>query len=98
MGGAKVTLRIDAEGRGVLIGRRLPPPPRGRIYQVWRLEAGAGKPVPTSALFGVRRDGSADVAVPGRLGRGEKVLVTDEPLGGSEAPTRTPMLSVATSS
>jgi anti-sigma-K factor RskA len=98
MGGATVALRIDASGQGMLVGRHLPPPPRGRIYQVWLLKAGARNPVPTSALFGVRRDGSAQVAVPGRLAGGQTVLVTHEPLGGSDAPTRAPILSIATSS
>jgi anti-sigma-K factor RskA len=93
---ARVSLEVDGDGRGVLVGRDLPPPPRGRIYQVWLLRPGARAPEPTPALFGVSTDGSAAVAVPGDLDGVEQVLVTHEPLGGSRAPTRAPILSVPT--
>jgi hypothetical protein len=94
--GARVSLEVDADGRGVLVGRKLPPPPRGRIYQVWLMKPGAKAPEPTPALFGVSTDGSATVAVPGDLDDVKQVLVTHEPLGGSGAPTRAPILSVST--
>ena len=93
---ARVSLEVDGDGRGVLVGRNLPPPPRGRIYQVWLLRPGAKAPEPTPALFGVSTDGSAAVAVPGNLDGVKQVLVTHEPLGGSRAPTRAPILSVPT--
>lgn len=67
-------------------------PPEGRVFQVWTQRPG-GKPVPSSALFVPRADGSASVSVPGSLAGVEEVLVTDEPVGGSDAPTRTPFLS-----
>jgi hypothetical protein len=93
---ARVSLEVDEQGHGVLVGRDLPPPPRGRIYQVWLLRPGASAPEPTPALFGVSTDGSAEVAVPGDLKGVKQVLVTHEPLGGSRAPTRAPILTVPT--
>jgi len=92
--GARAELRV-ADGNAVLTGTRLPAPPRGRVYQVW-LDRGGEQPEPTSALFSPRRDGSASVSVPGSLKGVRQVLVTDEPEGGSSAPTREPMITVNT--
>jgi Anti-sigma-K factor rskA len=68
-----------------------PPPPRGRIYEVW-LEHGAQPPQPTDVLFSVTLHGNGSVVVPGDLQGVTKVLVTDEPLGGSPHPTRNPVI------
>jgi Anti-sigma-K factor rskA len=73
----------------VVVG--LPAPPPGRIYEVW-LERGAQAPEPTDALFSVTKAGSGSVGVPGNLQGVSKVLVTDEPLGGSLKPTRNPVI------
>ena len=74
----------------------MPEPPEGRVYQVWTLKPG-GKPVPTTALWTPRADGSADVAVPGSLDGVQSVLVSAEPPGGSPAPTSTPVINAPTS-
>jgi hypothetical protein len=73
----------------VVVG--MPAPPPGRIYEVW-LERGTEPPLPTDALFSVTKTGSGSVGVPGDLHGVSKVLVTDEPLGGSLKPTRTPVI------
>jgi Anti-sigma-K factor rskA len=73
----------------VVVG--MPAPPPGRIYEVW-LEHGTAAPEPTDALFSVTRTGSGSVGVPGDLHGVSKVLVTDEPLGGSLKPTSTPVI------
>jgi anti-sigma-K factor RskA len=73
----------------VVVG--MPAPPPGRIYEVW-LEHGSEAPLPTDALFSVTKTGSGSVGVPGDLHGVSKVLVTDEPLGGSLKPTRTPVI------
>lgn len=62
----------------------------GRIYEVWR--RGAGAPRPTDALFTVSSNGSATVGIPGGVTGVREVLVTSEPLGGSPAPTRAPVI------
>jgi hypothetical protein len=73
----------------VVVG--MPAPPPGRIYEVW-LEHGTAAPQPTDALFSVTKTGSGSVGVPGNLRGVSKVLVTDEPLGGSLKPTRNPVI------
>jgi hypothetical protein len=73
----------------VVVG--MPAPPPRRIYEVW-LEHGTAAPEPTDALFSVTKTGNGSVGVPGNLHGVSKVLVTDEPLGGSLKPTRTPVI------
>jgi hypothetical protein len=75
----------------VLVVTGMPAPPPGRIYEVW-LEHGTQAPEPTDALFSVTRTGAGSVGVPSSLSGISKVLVTDEPLGGSLKPTRTPII------
>jgi anti-sigma-K factor RskA len=74
-----------------LVVTGMPAPPPGRIYEVW-LERGTQAPQPTDVLFSVTSLGSGSVGVPGDLSAVSKVLVTDEPLGGSLAPTRPPVI------
>jgi anti-sigma-K factor RskA len=93
--GAKVDLRIGDQG-ATLVARDMPAPPDGRVYQVWTLKPG-GKPVPTTALWTPRADGSADVAVPGSLDGVQSVLVSAEPPGGSAQPTSAPVIKAPTS-
>jgi anti-sigma-K factor RskA len=83
---AGATLKIDGD-RATLVADDLPAPPQGRVYEVWVVPKGARKPRPTNALFMPRSDGSAEAVVPGDASRFDKVLVSDEPPGGSEAPT-----------
>jgi len=83
-------------GRGELALEGFAPPPAGEIYEVW-VKHGARAPQPTTALFGVTRDGSANVAVPGSLSHGTTVMVTPEPQGGSRVPTHPAVLTVSIS-
>jgi hypothetical protein len=83
-------LRVSG-GRAELIVRHLPPPPAGRIYEVW-LKRPDGPPSPTTALFSVTRTGAADVGVPGNLAGVREVLVTQEPAGGSRVSTHAPVI------
>ena len=89
--GASAELRIG-DGDAVLVARDLPAPPEGRVYQVWVMRPGSSTPQPTDALFMPRGDGSA-VATVRDAEDADAVLVTDEPQGGSEEPTREPLLS-----
>jgi len=92
--GAEVRLEIRDEA-STLVARGMPAPPGDRIYQVWIKRPGRD-PEPTSVLWSTRDDGSAEVAVPGSLEGVEAVLVTDEPQGGSEAPTAAPVITAET--
>ncbi len=78
-------------GRAELIVAGMPPPPPGRIYEVW-FKRGAAAPTPTTTLFSVTRAGGADVGLAGRLSGVTEVLVTPEPAGGSLVPTHPPVI------
>jgi anti-sigma-K factor RskA len=92
----------DASARLVVRGdhstletRGLPRPGTGRVYQVWLMKKGAQDPQPTDALFTVSRDGTASVDVPGDIDDVQAVLVTEEPDGGSPAPTSEPIIAAS---
>jgi anti-sigma factor RsiW len=93
-GSGRATLEVE-DGRARLVAARLPAPPAGRVYQVW-VDRGGPAPEPTDALFSTRGDGSASVDVPGSVDGVRAVMVTDEPRGGSEAPTGKLLLSAST--
>ncbi len=69
-------------GRSDLSVSDLAPPPTGRIYQVWLQRAGHSADA-TDALFTVDNAGHATVDVPGSLRGVQRVMVTDERMGGS---------------
>jgi hypothetical protein len=88
--GAHATMRqVGAHAELVVSG--IAQPPRGKIYELW-LAGESGALRPTDALFGVTRSGSASVNVPGDLAGVRRVLVTAEPLGGSQHPTSAPII------
>ena len=92
--GASATLHVTGES-GTLSVSHFPSPPAGRVYEVWLLKSGHA-PRPTDALFSVNRQGNGTVAVPGSLHGVREILVTAEPLGGSQVPTRSPILEART--
>ena len=69
----------------------MPAPALGRIYEVW-LKDGSRAPQPTDALFSVTGQGDGTVGVPGDLKGVSKVMVTEEPAGGSLKPTHSPVI------
>jgi hypothetical protein len=81
----KVGSHVELQVKG------MPAPALGRIYEVW-LKDGSGAPAPTDALFSVTGQGNGTVGVPGDLKGVSKVLVTEEPAGGSLKPTRSPVI------
>jgi anti-sigma-K factor RskA len=93
LGGGTNEVRFDRAGaeleikddQATLVADDLPAPPQGRVYEIWVQKD--GKVHPTNALFVPRSDGSAEAAVPGDASEFEKVMVSDEPPGGSDAPT-----------
>jgi anti-sigma-K factor RskA len=88
---ARASLRLSDEASKLEV-RRMPPPPSGKVYQVW-LKRPNQNPAPTTALFRTDANGSADVEIQrGRLKGVEQVLVTAEPDGGSMAPTSAPVI------
>jgi len=91
----RARLEIGRDGTR-LVAQGLPDAPGGRVYQVWLKRSGETAE-PTSALFAVRSDGSASVSVPGSLEGIDQVLVTAEPRGGSDVPSRQPLVQAFTS-
>ena len=93
--GASATAQLkvcDGSGRLALTG--LVSPPEGRIYELWLDDPKDRQGPQPAGLFSVR-NGRASVDV-GELRGDRTVLVTDEPLpNGSEVPTRTPVVKVA---
>lgn len=76
------TLRLDAQ--------RLPQLPAGKIYQAWLIHPKqAPLPEPT---FSVSSVGGGTVEMQAVPAKGDVVAVTVEPIGGSKAPTSTPVL------
>jgi anti-sigma-K factor RskA len=88
--GTQVALHVTGD-HGTLDLSGMPAPPPGRVYQVW-LVHGNEKPRPTHTLFTVPRDGRAEVDIMESLKDTDKVLVTDEPRGGSRQPTTEPIV------
>jgi anti-sigma-K factor RskA len=87
--GASASVLLSG-GHAQLTLTHMPPSGPGRVYEVWIERTGA--PAPTDTLFTVTSGGSATVGVPGNLVGVKEVLVTSEPLGGSLAPTTTPVV------
>jgi anti-sigma-K factor RskA len=90
VGPGAAQLRLSG-AHGELLVHGMPSPRSGHIYEVW-LERGSASPQPTTALFGVTSAGAGSVDVPGNLHGVTKVLVTQEPAGGSQVPTSAPVI------
>lgn len=79
-------------GAGVLVADGMPAAPRQHEYQVWFVH----DDVQVSAgTVQVGADGNATVVVTGDLDTATAVMVTVEPLGGSEQPTGEPLMHTA---
>ena len=87
--GVTATLQLEDDG-GKLVLDGMDAPPEGKVMQVWIVHGENGKPEPTDALFRPNRDGSASVAVPGDMDGVTRVMVSEEPEGGSQSPTTAP--------
>ncbi|HEV2768720.1 MAG TPA: anti-sigma factor [Solirubrobacteraceae bacterium] len=88
---AKAVLRGTGDQAQLAISG-LPTPPQDRVYQVW-LRRSDGELKPTDALFMPNSRAAATVEVPGGLRCVEEVLVTHEPMGGSQEPTQLPVIA-----
>ena len=80
-------LRVSGQ-RATLMVRDMPEPPADRVYEVWVRHGGAAR-VPAGTTFVVR---SGDIPIAHSVDRGDQVLVTAEPKGGSATPTSPPMI------
>ena len=89
--GVRAQLEISGDG-GDLEVHGMSQLQSDRVMQVWLVRGADGEPEPTDALFTPNRRGDASVAVPGDLEGVTRVMVSEEPRGGSRAPTGPPVL------
>lgn len=88
--GTRAQLEIgDDEAR--FVTSKLPAPSQGRVYQLW---IARGTTIDPRRRVFTPRDGSATVEIPGSMRGVTQVMVTDEPAGGSPAPTGDPIINV----
>jgi anti-sigma factor RsiW len=82
---ARIFVAVDGGGHLAVSGLR--PLPRERVYQLWFVQASA--PTVSGSTFAVDATGRAwaKVTVPARFDDVRAIMVTDEPLPGSAAPT-----------
>lgn len=78
--------------RGLLHAYRLPPAPAGRVYQLWLIRD--GKPVPSNVFTSDQQGRSVvtGIELPASTDGVSAVAITEEPEGGSVAPTTQPFL------
>ncbi|MEZ4554389.1 MAG: anti-sigma factor [Dehalococcoidia bacterium] len=89
---AGTTLRYDtASDRATLDVAGLDALAEGRVYQVWMLR---GEQVVGVGLFTVDASGRGRTTFDAPLEVGDTVAVTEEPAGGSPAPTSQPLLAI----
>ena len=71
---------------GILYVRNMESLPEDRVYQVWYLKRGNPLPVP-GATFTVDGDGTGFAVVAADIPTYDAIALTEEPEGGSQAPT-----------
>ena len=87
-GGAKATLvHSDSVGKAVLVTEKMPPPPAGKVYQLWLDQPGKG--MVSAGLMPIRED--QRVLLAGDAATATGAGITVEPEGGSAEPTSKPI-------
>ena len=87
-GGAKATItHSDSIGKAVLVTEKMPPPPKGMVYQLWLDQPGEG--MVSAGLMPVQADQT--VLLDGDAATATGAGITVEPEGGSAEPTTTPI-------
>lgn len=89
---ASIKLLESDDGKAHLEVTGVPEAGDGRIYEVW-LQQPNDTMAPTDALFDVTAGGHGTVHVPD-LGEAKAIYITNEPAGGSSAPTSDPLMRV----
>jgi anti-sigma-K factor RskA len=88
LGEASATVvHSDSIGRAVLVTDDMPPPPEGKVYQVWLDQPGDG--MVSAALMPV--DPDQTVVLDGDAATATGAGITVEPAGGSPEPTTEPI-------
>jgi anti-sigma-K factor RskA len=90
-GGRGAVVSSVSLNRAVIVTQGMSPPPPGKVYQLWYLSSSG---TATSAGFLPTTGGDTAQTLHGRLDGAAAVGVSVEPVGGSPAPTTTPILAV----
>lgn len=88
--GIRASLQVNGSHAELLVDH-LSAPAAGQIYELW-IQHGKRPPSP-STLFSVTSTATAEVGVPGSVSGVTAVLVTEEPAGGTLAPTSAPVIT-----
>ncbi|KQW47779.1 anti-sigma factor [Nocardioides sp. Root1257] len=87
-GGAKATVtHSDSLGEAVIVTEKMPPPPAGKVYQLWLDQPGEG--MVSAGLMPVKADQT--VLLKGDAATATGAGITVEPEGGSTSPTTEPI-------
>ncbi len=86
-GATATVVRSREEGKAVLVTAKMPPPPDGKVYELW-LRTPKGVMVP-AGLMPVKADQT--VLLKGEAADATAVGITVEPVGGSDKPTSAPI-------
>ncbi|MBB3045416.1 anti-sigma factor [Nocardioides soli] len=87
-GGASATVtHSDSVGRAVIVTSKMPPPPQGKVYQLWLDQPGEG--MVSAGVMPVKEDQT--VLLSGDAATATGAGITVEPAGGSTAPTTDPI-------
>ena len=90
-GTTDVSATLERTGDAAILHvNSMPELDRRHVYEVWVQRAGVMEPRNT---FVLKRDGSAEAAIPGPFEGANAVFVTAEPRPGTNKPTTTPLLS-----
>ena len=91
-GGRASVVASPSLGRSVVVTDGIAAAPSGSVYQVWLLAPSGGA---TSAGFlPANADGTSATVLAGSLDQAAAVGISLEPVGGSAAPTTTPVFVV----
>lgn len=93
VGSGHAWVEVSEDNRAHLVVDGLAAPARNKVYEIW-IQSGDAAPRPASgnldqAVFVV---GSGRVEIPARLQKGDRVMVTEEPPGGSRIPSAAPIV------
>ena len=88
-GGTATVVYSRARHALIVTSARLPPPPPGKVYELWLL--GPPRVRPAGLLPAATRGHTPPVLVAG-LVHGDQLAMTVEPAGGTRRPTTTPVL------
>ena len=87
-GGASATVtHSDSLGKAVIVTEKMPPPPAGKVYQLWLDQPGEG--MVSAGLMPVKAD--QEVLLSGDAASATGAGITVEPEGGSTSPTSAPI-------